>query len=59
MQPPNVTELPSMTIIVYLGGKYTASHYIMYLVSAATNVQNPTCNEAAYIQTPFNKAIAH
>ena len=53
-QPPNVSELLSMTIIIYLGGKYAASHHIIDLVGMAANVQNPICNEAAYILTPFN-----
>ena len=48
--PPNVTELLSMTIITYLGGKYAASHLIIDLVGMAANIQNLT----AYTQTPFN-----
>ena len=48
-----------MTIIIYLGGKYAASYHIIDLVGAAINVQNPAYNEAAYMQTPFNKATAY
>ena len=59
LQPPNKIELPSITIIIYLGGKYAVSHHIIDLLGVATNIQNPDCNEVAYTQTPFNKAAAH
>ena len=58
-QPPNVRELPSMTIIIYLGCKHATSHHIIDLVSVEANVQNPTCNKAANTQSLVNKAIAH
>ena len=43
-----------MTIVTYLGCKYTASYYIVNLVGAATNAQNPTYDEATYILILFN-----
>ena len=59
LQPPNVRELPYMTITIYLGGKYATSHLIIDLESVEANIQNPTCNEAANMQTPFNRVAAH
>ena len=53
-QPPNVRELPSMTIVTYQSGKYAASHHIIALVGVAANVQNPAYNKATYTLTPFN-----
>ena len=44
-----------MTIIIYLGGKYAASHHVIDLVGIATNIQNP----AAYTLTLFSKATAY
>ena len=44
-----------MTIIIYLGGKYTTSHHIIDLVGMATNIQNP----AVYMQTLLIKATAY
>ena len=48
-----------MIIIIYLGGKFAASHHMIDLVSTETNMQNPSCNEAANTQPLFNKATAH
>ena len=48
-----------MSIVIYLGGKYAASHHVIDLASMAANVQNPTCNKAVYTQTPFSKATAY
>ena len=48
-----------MNIIIYLGGKYAASHHIIDLVSIEANVEYPTCNEAANMQTPLNKAAVY
>ena len=59
LQPPTIIGSPSITIIVYLGSKYAASHDMIDLVSAEVSVQNPTCNKAANMQTPSNKAIVH
>ena len=50
-QPSNVTELPSMTIIIYLSGKYAASHHMVDLVGTAANVQTPAYNRQ-YIYKP-------
>ena len=58
-QPPKIAELLSMTIIIYLGGKYSASHHIIDLVGMAVNIQNPACKEAVYMQTLFNRATAY
>ena len=44
-----------MTIIIYLGCKYVLSYHIIHLVGAATNIQNPDYNKAAYMQTLFNR----
>ena len=43
-----------MTIITYLGGKYTVSYHIIDLVGMATNIQKPICNEVACMLTLFN-----
>ena len=48
-----------MTIITYLGGKYAASKHTINLAGAATNVHFTACKEAAYMQTPLNKATAY
>ena len=53
-QLQNERVLPSMLIIIYLGSKYTTSYHKIDLVSAATNVQTPACNEETYMLTPFN-----
>ena len=58
-QPPNTTDLPSIIIITYLGGEYPGFYHIIGLVGTAANVQNPTCNVAAYMQTPSNRATAY
>ena len=48
-----------MIITIHLGDNYAVSYYIIDLVGAATNVQNPTCNKAAYIKTLSNRATAN
>ena len=53
-QPPKVPELPSMTIKINLSGKYAASHHKIDLVCMVANLQNLTCNKAAYMLTLFN-----
>ena len=57
--PLNIIELSSLTIIIYLDGKYAAFYHTIDLVCGATNVQKPTYNVAAYKQTPFNRATTY
>ena len=45
-----------MTIIKHLGVKYAISHHITDVIGMAANVKTPACNEAAYMQTPCNRA---
>ena len=44
-----------MTIILYLGSKYTTSYHVIDLVDTVTNIQNPT----VYTQTLLSKATAY
>ena len=48
-----------MTIIIYLSGKYAASHHMVDLVGTAANVQTPAYNKAVYTQTLFNRATTY
>ena len=41
LQLPNVIELLSMTIKIYLDGKYAASYHIVDLVGTTANIENP------------------
>ena len=47
LQPPNIRELPPMTIITYIYGKYTVSYHMIDQVGAKADLQN----SAVYTQT--------
>ena len=58
-QPINITKLTSITIVIYLDGKYALFHLTTDLVGAAAKVQTLACNEIAFIQTQYNRATTY